>query len=109
MEDFWVQNYKSGQFHDIHNHGRVEISGVYWVRADNSPGKFEIFSPNPYLSVFGGNLKRLTKYSAYRQTITPKKGGLILFPGYLDHRVLEGGPNSNRTAIAFNFKPEFYK
>ncbi len=110
LVDYWIQNYKKNHSHDIHNHGRVEISGVYYIQANDQAGEFEIFSPNPGLSIFleGSGNSTQTKFNQSVQSIKPKEGGLILFPGYVDHRALPGGSNCIRTSLAFNFYPIFF-
>ena len=39
--------------------------------------------------------------------ITPKEGGLILFPSYVDHSVNENLSNEERIVISFNIKVNF--
>lgn len=110
LVDYWIQNYKEKQYHDTHNHGRVEIAGVYYIQANDQAGEFEIFNPNLGASIFveGSGNDTQTKFNQSVQSIKPKEGGLILFPGYVNHRALPGGPNCIRTSLAFNFYPIFF-
>ena len=110
LVDYWVQNYRKDQYHDIHNHGRVEIAGVYFIQANDQAGEFQLFSPNPSISIFleDSGKDNKTPFNQHVQSIKPKEGGLILFPGYVDHRVLPGGSNCIRTSLAFNFHPIFF-
>lgn len=105
IKSFWVQDYKASSFHQRHNHGRTQYSVIYWVRAENNPGLLVIHNPNPFSSVWNGGTKGYKNlYTQTRINFTPKKGRIILFPGYLDHEVLKGGDNCVRTTIAFNLE-----
>ena len=105
LSSFWVQDYGHGQTHDTHNHGRNQLSIVYWVRSNHEAGNFVIFDPKPQQSIFHGSATQHTKYTEWLVKIPPVKGGVLIFPSYIDHRVEPGEPNCIRTTIAFNFTP----
>jgi len=105
LNEFWVQDYSHNQTHDTHNHGRNQLSIVYWVRANQDAGNFIVFDPKPQQSLFHGSVKTHTKYTEFFVKVPPIKGGILILPSYIDHRVEPGGPNCIRTTIAFNFYP----
>lgn len=102
---YWTQDYKEGDTHGIHAHGIHGISGVYWVRANESAGKIRLHNPNPMTDYAKSNDDE-NIYAWTNTDITPEKGKMILFPSYLKHEVLKSGPGAVRTTIAFNFAGE---
>ena len=99
--NYWVQDYTPGDFHPKHNHGRTLLSVVYWVRASEDAGSLIIHDPSKEKELWFGR-NSLTNLASSHTSIIPKKGNLVIFPGYLDHEVLPGERNCIRTTIAFN-------
>jgi len=103
---YWIQDYRSSTaFHELHHHGVYGISGLYWVRANENAGPIHFKNPNTLIhyintlhsenpSVFNSN------YISY----SPRKGYILMFPSWLEHKVLTGQDNIIRTTIAFNFE-----
>ena len=103
---FWTQDYKEGDTHAAHAHGIHGVSGVYWVRANDTAGKIRLHNPSSmtdYVRVDDHD----NPYTWSEADISPKKGKMILFPSYLKHEVLQSGPKAIRTTIAFNFAGVF--
>ncbi len=96
---YWIQDYKVNQNHQLHTHPYSSISGIYYLRANEHAGKLRMVTPNPY--TINTNYKSEVPPLDYE--LTPQKGLLILFPSWLSHEVL---PSLNkeciRTCIAFN-------
>ena len=108
LNQVWVQDYKQGDIHSEHTHGGQCISGLYWVRANEDAGDIHFKNPNPYISLW--ELHRETELSALGVTFKAKRGMLLLWPGYLTHKVIDGGEKCERTTIAFNLdftKPNY--
>jgi hypothetical protein len=98
---YWTQDYKEGDIHGAHSHGVSGISGIYWVRANESAGGVKFFNPNPiteYVSVETPD----NPYAWTYTVVKPEKGKMILFPSYLKHEVLPSGKDVIRTSIPFN-------
>jgi len=100
LNDAWVQDYKKGDLHTEHNHGGQCISGLYWVRANEDAGDIVFLNPNPFLSLWVPS--RQTELSTNAIRFKATRGTILLWPGYLTHKVMEGGPYCTRTTIAFN-------
>lgn len=103
LHNYWVQNYNENHFHSLHNHGRCELSIVYWVRANPSSGDFRLINPSPYNKVLY-HKEEYSEYTSHNITIPPIKGGIIIFPSYLDHEVLQGKKGCIRTTLALNYQ-----
>lgn len=78
----WFQVYEKGDFHNWHIHGNCMFSGVFYISleesgclqtADESVGNIDVFT-----------------------------GDIILFPSFLEHRVVEHSKETPRVVIAFN-------
>jgi len=98
-----IRDYKEDGVHTMHQHGASGISGVYWVRANETAGKFRIHTPNPITEY----VRRDEYENLFMSThidIVPEKGKMLIFPSYLKHEVLPAGENAIRTTIAFNFE-----
>jgi len=102
--NYWIQDYKPTNYHEEHNHGIVNLSGTYWVRANQDAGNFVFRNPNPFISVSQNIINEPTDYNNEFYEISPKKGKFILFPSFIFHSVKPGGSNCIRTSLAFNFK-----
>jgi uncharacterized protein (TIGR02466 family) len=103
LQNYWVQNYNENHFHTLHNHGRCELSIVYWVRANSSSGNFKLMNPSPYNKILYHENEH-SLYTTHFLQIPPIKGGLIIFPSYLEHEVLQGKKDCIRTTLALNYQ-----
>jgi uncharacterized protein (TIGR02466 family) len=105
LSNFWVQDYKENNTHGIHNHGRNELSVVYWVRANEHAGEFVLYNPSPYVNLWYGDKDEDTPFNSTVKYIKPEKGKIIIFPSFINHEVLPGDKGCIRTTIAFNYSP----
>ena len=98
--NYWVQDYSQNESHSSHTHGEATISGVYYVRANQYAGSLKFTNPNPLFNVtnFNDGAKNEINFE-----VTPQKGLLVLFPGWLLHEAM-ASPNKDciRTCLAFN-------
>jgi uncharacterized protein (TIGR02466 family) len=76
-----------------------QISGVYWVRANENAGGLCFRNPNPFVE-YAQWMDSQYGYQEYE--FQPIKGKLLLFPSYLKHAVMPSSSNVVRTTIAFN-------
>ena len=96
--DYWVQDYKTDNFHSYHAHPKSSISGIYYIRANQNSGPVEFINPNPYEYFFN-----LTQRQKLSHKIYPQKGLLVLFPSYLFHNVIPSNHKDVvRTSFVFN-------
>ena len=101
----WVQDYKKNHYHTRHNHGSCSLSAVYWVR-NKGGGPLVIYNPNPHISI--QHQSEDGPYSRISTSIPPIKGGIVMFPSYLDHMVAPSPEECIRTIIAFNLDNKTY-
>jgi uncharacterized protein (TIGR02466 family) len=95
----WIAKYQTGDYSRIHNHGRCDISGAYYIKAEDDHPSFFAESPtdNQYASALHSNLPSTIQ-------IKNKTGQLLLFPSYLRHGVLTNESPDPRLCLSFNVK-----
>lgn len=96
----WINIASKDQGQDWHQHDDSVISGVYYYSTNESDGDIVFKTPNPFLNI--ESFPRGTLIEKY-YTSKPKKGKLILFPGWLEHKVETNQSNTQRISISFNF------
>ena len=97
-----------GARHELHSHPGSVISGVYYIRADESSPPIVFKDPRPYYkymyydTIFeeGRDPKSYSLFPEY--VVKPKTGMLLLFPSWLEHEVLFSNSNEERITLVFN-------
>jgi uncharacterized protein (TIGR02466 family) len=96
----WVNITKKNQSQEWHAHTDSYISGVYYYQTNSKDGNLMIKNPVPFsqkgLFPAGANVRE-------QEHFTPSPGTLILFPGWLDHRVGVNTTDEERVTVAFNW------
>jgi uncharacterized protein (TIGR02466 family) len=95
----WMTKFAPGECAHGHEHGSVDISGVFYYK---TVGVFEggrIQFQNPVTSMSTSWL-----YEHVVQSIdhVPEVGKILLFPGWLRHGVLANRSNEDRMSLSFN-------
>lgn len=91
----WFNVTEKNQGQDWHSHSIDEISGCYYYQTSENDGNIEFKSPNPYDEI-------LFPYAKSSRFCIPSVGKIILFPGWLLHRVIANKTDNTRISIAFN-------
>lgn len=100
----WMTNTGKHEFAHTHNHGSVDIAGVYYYKTNGEDGSINFMNPVPQFSTY--LLEHLPNNVSYE----PKVGKIILFPGWIDHGVPANYTDNERISISFNInfkRPEF--
>lgn len=95
----WINLTSHGQRQDWHTHQDSSITGTYYYQTNGEDGDFTFETPNPYtqLEIFPYG-EMVQKYS----NVQPKVGKIILFPGWVNHRVEVNKTDHTRISISFN-------
>ena len=102
--EYWVQDYNKYQFHGKHNHGRSTLfSVVYFVRASDNAGNLVLEESNPLKELWFRTKSTSSPCKNSSLHVKPKKGFLVVFPGYLPHHALPSETDCIRTIISYNF------
>eukprot|EP00931_Biecheleriopsis_adriatica_P075306 TRINITY_DN49207_c0_g1_i1.p1 TRINITY_DN49207_c0_g1~~TRINITY_DN49207_c0_g1_i1.p1 ORF type:complete len:323 (+),score=42.89 TRINITY_DN49207_c0_g1_i1:11-979(+) len=95
MTECWVNMMGNGTTHDFHIHDSALISGTYYVRTP--PGCSSICFEDPRVDLMAATGKRmLIEYPVLA-------GEVILFPGWLRHKVPPNAGEVERIGLSFNF------
>lgn len=104
LNNCWVNISKNGAYQETHNHGSSLISGVIYVNVNENSGGFQLINPLTTESILMGSPD---KVFGPTYNITPQQGMILLFPGWMDHRVLPNESNIDRISISFNINRNF--
>lgn len=100
MIESWFNICKKNQFQYDHTHSTARVSGCYYVQTSGEDGRIRFANPNQII-----HIGRFPADEIELEAITyaPKVGRLLLFPGWLTHRVNVNTSDSERISVAFNF------
>ena len=102
ISNMWAIINTGGSTNSRHQHGNSTISAAYYVKAPKNCGDIVFYDPRPAPIYSHPNVEGPNLLNAQVNSITPKEGGLVLFPSYLDHSVNENLSNEERIVISFN-------
>ena len=102
INNMWAIINTGGSTNSKHQHGNSTISGAYYVRAPKDCGDIVFYDPRPAPVFYYPKAVTSNVLNAQVNGVTPKEGGLILFPSYVDHSVNENLSNEERIVISFN-------
>lgn len=96
----WINFVDQDDGQDWHQHQDATISGVYYYQTSGNDGDIVFRTPNQFVELelfpLGNSINKF-------HSIQPKAGKIILFPGWLSHKVEKNTTNSRRISISFNY------
>ena len=102
----WMTKIDSGDSSQQHLHKNSFYSGVYhFGEYTNDSASIEFSSP--LIPFFDFYIKPI-EYNIHNSitwSFKPKKNQLLLFPSFVEHRILRQGSNQSRKSLAFNIAP----
>jgi len=84
IDNYWFQQYETGDYHGWHRHKNSMFNCVYFVEL-----------PTP-------NAATRFKFNDQEFTIPVSEGDLIIFPSYLLHKSAKNDGNGRKTVVAVN-------
>lgn len=93
----WFTLNERGSYGRSHTHGDAHISGVYYYQTSGNDGDIYFMSPalvqttNRYFAGYANDIR-----------FPPVVGGLLMFPGWLQHGVQTNMTDSKRISLSFN-------
>lgn len=95
IKKYWLQDYKTDQYHGLHTHGQSIMSGVYYLKYSGSGGNIVFQNPN--------SVQWATSTGPFEKRVQPQAGMMLLFPGWMPHRVEPIQDTvKERTVLSFN-------
>lgn len=98
LANCWVNIAKNKDYQEIHNHGKALISGVIYINVNKESGNFQLINPLSSEAILLEDPRSFPNI----YSIQPQPGMVILFPGWMNHRVLPNESNIDRISISFN-------
>ena len=98
----WITKGYKEDFGSYHYHSNVAFSGVYYPQVDD---KDTISFSNPVKKTFKFLPEKVNDANISTITVCLKKGLLLLFPSYVEHKQGVHHSDTPRYSIAFNFFP----
>ncbi len=96
----WINIVDKGVGQDWHQHQDATISGVYYYQTISTDGDISFRTPNQFVDLelfpLGSTVNKF-------YNVQPKIGKIVLFPGWLMHRVEPNTEDSTRISISFNY------
>ena len=102
IKEMWAIINKTGDFNVIHTHPNCYLSAAYYVKAPEKCGRFQIENPNIAKRNFYPEIKTKNELNIQVAGMEIEEGDLLIFPGYLPHKVRANESNEDRIVISFN-------
>ena len=109
IDKTWVNINEKHHFTEWHIHGGSTLSGVYYIKHDNSSENGDIVFKNPsgsYMTYAHWWPKEIVeKYNEISSpgiSVTPRSNMLLIFPSWLEHKAEANLKNDYRISISFN-------
>ena len=102
----WINLVSKDQRQDWHQHQDATISGTYYYQTSGIDGGIVFRTPNQFVEL---ELFSIGSMVGKQHVIQPKNGKIILFPGWLSHRVELNTTDHTRISISFNYLRDNFK
>ena len=102
LKEMWAIINKKNNFNVIHTHPNCYLSAAYYVKAPKNCGNFVIENPNIAKRYFRPEIANRNELNGEVAGVEISEGDLLLFPGYLPHKVGKNESNDDRIVISFN-------
>ena len=98
----WAIINKKNDFNVLHSHPNAFLSAAYYVSAPENCGEFIIEHLNMAKRNFYPEVVQNNKLNEQAAGFEVNEGDLLIFPGYLLHKVGMNGSDQDRVVISFN-------
>ena len=102
----WINLVSKDQWQDWHQHHDATISGTYYYQTSGSDGDIIFRTPNQFVEL---ELFSIGSMVGKQHAIQPKNGKIVLFPGWLSHKVDRNTTDTTRISISFNYLRDNFK
>ena len=95
ISHIWYQSYTKQQYHQLHNHGALGWSAIFYAIFDKKEHR-----PTTFYAPFSDVLGEIIEYEP-----DVNEGTLLIFPSFLQHEARSGMSDKERVIISFNMSP----
>jgi len=103
LQNYWIHATPPGELTQFHDHKPGLFSGVYYVDKPHDSGDLIFVDVNPYHE-FNPRLLpgKSDPISSPEISFTAQEGTMLIFPGWLPHKVPRNNSDRRRVSISFN-------
>jgi len=101
--NIWININKKDHFNELHQHHFSILSGAYYLNSCDIPIVFR--HPFKDINTYFWDSAIIEEYnqaSSGMWTVTPSPNTLLIFPAWIEHKVLPNAKNGDRISISFN-------
>jgi uncharacterized protein (TIGR02466 family) len=102
IKSIWAIINKKDDFNVIHSHPNSLLSAAYYVKAPENCGRFQVENPNYIKKHITPQIVNENEHNVILAGIEINEGDLLIFPGYLPHKVAKNQSDEDRIVISFN-------
>ena len=102
IKEMWAIINKKDNFNVLHTHPNCYLSAAYYVKAPENCGRFQVENPNIAKRHFYPVIEVRNELNTEGAGIDIGEGDLLIFPGYLPHKVGKNESSKDRIVISFN-------
>ena len=102
IREMWAIINKKNDFNVLHTHPNSFLSAAYYVKASKNCGKFQIENPNIAKRHYFPEALNKNELNMTVAGLHINEGELLIFPGYLPHKVSNNESDDDRIVISFN-------
>lgn len=103
LQNYWVHVTPPGEVTQLHDHKPAIFSGVYYVDKPEDSGDLVFVDINPYHEFSPRTLPGTSDPITRPEISMPVgEGTMLIFPGWLPHKVARNASDRRRVSISFN-------
>tara|TARA_B110001450_G_scaffold249887_1_gene267823 strand:- start:152 stop:754 length:603 start_codon:yes stop_codon:yes gene_type:complete len=102
IDSMWAIINKKNDFNVLHTHPNSYLSAAYYVSAPKNCGRFHIENLNIAKRHSYPKIMQNNELNAMVAGLDVNEGDLLIFPGYLPHKVAMNESDQDRIVISFN-------
>ena len=102
INSMWAIINKKDDYNVVHTHPNSYLSAAYYVSAPKNCGRFQVESLNIAKRHFYPEVLKNNELNANVAGLDVNEGDLLIFPGYLPHKVAMNESDEDRIVISFN-------
>ena len=99
--EYWLMENGAGAFNVVHNHGKVDLIGVYYIEVPSTADGMTILRTDAYTHTAMCNANFPARYHG-SFTIDAIVGRVYIMPGHLYHYVKPFDNEGDRRSLIFN-------
>ncbi len=102
IKEMWAIINKKDDFNVVHTHPNSFLSAAYYVKAPENCGRFQVENLNIAKRHSYPEIANQNEFNMQVGGLEVEEGDLLIFPGYLPHKVARNESDEDRIVISFN-------